>query len=404
VRGGPRVRSAGLRLDLAASRAIDAGHPWVFRSGVLRVPEVGLPGDIVPVVDEEGRPLGAAVVEGDSSIAARMVSRDPEFRWTAGEIRARIEGALDHRARHLDARTASARRLIHGEADGFPGLAVDRYGDYLVVYLYARSAEALEARLVDALAELVEPRGVYVQDRTHPVSAEERRPAARLARGVAAPPEVIAVEDGLSFVIDPSAPVSPGLFLDLREGRRLADGAMAGKHVLNLFSFTGAFGVRAVRAGAASVTQVDAAPRSHARCRQNLAASGLDPEAIEALTGDAFKFLERFRQRGRAFDYVVVDPPPFSSVKGSTFSAMQDWSLLMSAIAGVVAPGGHVLAVSNATRVGDDELMNAIGQGVRHAGRRASLVHELGLPPDFPVIPAFPEGRYLRVKLLAFSA
>lgn len=388
---------------MAAARAIDAGHPWVFRSGVQRVPETGQAGDIVPVVDEEGRPLGAAVLEGDSSIAARMVSRDPEFRWSASEIRSRIEAALAHRERHLTADTTTARRLIHAEADGFPGLAVDRYGDYLVVYLYARSAEAIEARLVDALMEMVEPRGIYVQDRTRPVTAEDKRPAARLAKGAATPPEVMAIEDGLSFVVDPSAPVSPGLFLDLREGRRLAERSVAGKHVLNLFSFTGAFGVRAVRAGAGSVTQVDSAPRSHARCRQNLAASQLDPEAIEALNGDAFKFLERFRQRGRTFDYVVVDPPPFSSVKGSTFSAMQDWSVLMEAIASVVAPAGHVLAVSNATRVSDDELLGAIGQGVRNAGRRASLVHELGLPPDFPVIPAFPEGRYLRVKLLAFG-
>ena len=210
-------------------------------------------------------------------------------------------------------------------------------------------------------------------------------------------------EDGLSFHVDVSAPTSPGLFLDLRDGRRWFERLAPGRDVLNLFSFTGAFALRAVRAGAASVTNVDAAARSHAKCRQNLAASGLDPEACEALTGDVFKYLDRFVARKRTFDLVVVDPPPFSNVKGSVFSALRDWSGLIEGIAGVVAPGGQVLAVCNAARLSDAELLEAVGEGSRRASREVRLVGECGLPPDFPVLPAFPEGRYLKVKLLEFS-
>jgi 23S rRNA (cytosine1962-C5)-methyltransferase len=177
----------------------------------------------------------------------------------------------------------------------------------------------------------------------------------------------------------------------------------SGRSVCNLFSFTGAFGLRALRGGARGVTNIDAAARSHARCRQNLAASKMDPEAIESITGDAFALLEKFRQRGRVWDLVVVDPPPFSNVKGNTFSALKDYGDLIRAVSGIVGPGGHVLAISNAVKLGEEEFLLAIGEGVYAAGRGARLVGEWGLPPDFPVLPAFIEGRYLKVKLLQFD-
>jgi 23S rRNA (cytosine1962-C5)-methyltransferase len=232
------------------------------------------------------------------------------------------------------------------------------------------------------------------------VAADEARPPGIHVAGRVAPPELEVREDGLRFLVDVTAPVSPGLFLDLREGRRLLEGIASGLRVLNLFSFTGAFALRSVRAGAASVTDVDAAARSHARCRQNLAASGLDPEACEAVTGDVFKHLEKYRFRGRRFDLVVADPPPFSNVKGTTFSALLDWKDLMAAICGVVEPGGQVLVVCNAAKLSDAEFLLALGEGAAAAGRGARLVAVRGLPIDVPAVPAFTEGRYLQVKLL----
>src|SRR5690606_15396849 len=135
------------------------------------------------------------------------------------------------------------------------------------------------------------PAGIYLQDRTRPVQPDERRPPATLLTGKAAPPDVEAREDDLVFLVDVSAPVSPGLFLDLRDGRRLVESVARDRSVLNLFSFTGSLGIRALRGGARSVVNVDAAARSHARCRQNLEASGFDPEACQAMVGDVFKHL-----------------------------------------------------------------------------------------------------------------
>lgn len=402
-KGGPRVRSGAVRLDLPIARRVRAGHPWLYRETLGRVSEEWRTGDIVPVVDAEGYPVGAGLFEEEGGVALRMVDRDPDFSWSDAVVARRVAAAIERRAGTGEG-CAQSRRLIHAEADGFPGLSVDRLKDHLLIYQYARCADRVLGMLTQALAERMgDVKGIYLQDRTKPVTPDERRQPARLLAGQPAPAEFTVEEDGLTFHVDITAPTSPGLFLDLREGRRWFEQLASERDVLNLFSFTGAFAVRAVRAGATSVTNVDAAARSHAKCRQNLAASGLDPEACEALSGDVFKYLERFSSRKESFDLVVVDPPPFSNVRGSVFSALRDWGALIESVAKVTAPGGLVMAVCNAARLSDGELLEAIGEGSRRADREVRLVGECGLPQDFPVLPAFPEGRYLKVKLLAFD-
>jgi len=395
----PTVRGPSVKVPLDVARLVRAGHPWVFRHTVRRDLDTLTEGAVVPVLDEDGYGVGWGLVESEGAIGVRMLSLQADFVWNEAEMQQRLRHAVRQRGPALLAQ--GAVRLIHAEADGFPGLAVDRLGDYLLIYKYARVAESYLDALVPLLEAEFKPAGIYMQDRIRSVTAaDDRRPPAFHLAGKAAPPEVEVHEDGLKFLVDVTAPVSPGLFLDLREGRRMCEPLVKGRTVCNLFSFTGAFGMRAVRGGATAVTHVDAAARSHARCRQNLTASGMDPEAIEAITGDVFTLLEKFRQRGRVFDFVVVDPPPFSNVKGSTFSALKDWNQLMAAVAGIVSPGGQVLAISNAVRLQEDEFFLALGEGVNQARRSARLIGECGLPPDFPVPPAFVEGRYLKIKLL----
>ncbi|MGB1276548.1 MAG: class I SAM-dependent rRNA methyltransferase, partial [Nannocystaceae bacterium] len=394
----PTVRRATVKVPDNVARLVRAGHPWIFRATVRRSLEE-LPTDRpVPVIDDSGYSIGWGLVEPEGAIGVRMISSEETLQWDAEEIERRVRTA--NQLREATGSLNNACRLIHGEADGFPGLAVDRLGEFLLIYKYSRVAETYIDDLVPVLASVFEPAGIYMQDRVRPVKAGDRRPPAFHLHGKTAAGEFTVDEDGLSFFVDVTAPVSPGLFLDLREGRRMCEAWSKGRRVLNLFSFTGAFGLRALRGGATTVTNVDAAARSHAKCRQNLVASELDPEACEALTGDVFKHLEKMRQKERLFDLVVVDPPPFSNVKGSLFSALKDWNHLMSAIAPVVAPGGFVLAVCNAARLTTPEFLLALGEGARVAGRTARVVAECGLGTDFPVLPAFTEGHYLKTRML----
>ena len=396
---GPRVRSAAVRLGPVAAAKVRAGHPWVFRDSFTRAPADLAAGTAVPVVDEDGAPVGAGLFEPEGAIALRIFSKDPEARLDRDAVEARILAATARRDPWQDL-PKTARRVFHGDGEGLPGLSVDRYGEFLVVHRYARALEPHMETIVAALEASLRPRGIYVQDRTRPVQPQDRREPAALVAGRAAPVEVLVEEDGLRFLVDVTAPTSPGLFLDLREGRRWFERLAPNRRVLNLFSYTGAFSLRAVRAGAASVVHVDASARAHARARKNLAESGLPAESCEALVGDVFKHLARFAQRGTTFDLVVADPPPFSRVGRRIFSATETWPHLVEAICGVVAPGGWLLAVKNAAGLDETAFLDALARGAAAAGRRALVTGTAGLPPDFPVPAAFAEGRYLDVRLV----
>lgn len=378
-----------------------AGHPWVFRDSLLRPLEGVEPGALLPLSDPDGFPIGHGIVEPEGAVAVRVVSRDAEFQWSDDVLADRVKRAIEHRRNTLPGAVDLACRLVHGEGDGLPGVAVDRLGDYLLLYKYSRGAEGWLERLVPILEAELRPTGIYLQDRLRPVTPDDRRAPAFHLAGEVAPPQLTVEEDGLRHVVDVTAPVSPGLFFDLREGRALVESLARDRRVLNLFSFTGSIGMRAVRGGAREVVNVDAAARAHARCRQSLEASGMDPEACEGIVGDAFAVLEKLRRKDRFFDLVVVDPPPFSKVKGRVFSALRDFQELVAAILPSIVPGGRLLVVSNAARLTDDELMLAIGHGSADVGRETRLIGERGLPADFPVPPAFGEGRYLKIKLLA---
>lgn len=397
----PTRRVAGARVQVGAVRALRSGHPWVFRDALLRPLSNVEDGALVPVSDHEGYHLGWGMYDAKGTVALRMVSRANEMTWDQAHIDRTLDRALERRSRQLDEGCARSRRLIHAEADGFPGLAADLLGEHVLLYKYARSADHYLEAVASGIMERGLCRGIYLQDRVRPVQPGDRRPPAALIKGAAAAPEFEVEEDGLKFIVDISAPVSPGLFLDLREGRRWFEPKVKGKRVLNLFSFTGAFGLRAVRGGASEVVNVDSAARSHARCRQNLVASGFDAEACVGLQGEAFHHLERLERKERLFDLIVVDPPPFSRVDGSVFSALKDWSRLMRAVLRVAAPGAEIMTVCNAASLSGQEFLNAIGEGLAWADRSGSLLGERGLPPDFPVLPAFGEGRYLKVKLIA---
>ncbi|MHC4832177.1 MAG: class I SAM-dependent methyltransferase, partial [Planctomycetota bacterium] len=227
-----------MKVSELAARALRAGHPWVFREGLWRAVE-GEGGALRFIVDERGRGIGWGLLESEGAIALHVLSRSERFEWNRATMRERLQRAADYRASHVEEGYAGACRLVHGAADGFPGIAVDRLGEYLLIYRYARAAESYVDELIPLLEEVFECRGIYLQDRVRSVQPDERRAGAAHVAGKPAPGELEVQEDGLTHLVDVSAPVSPGLFLDLREGRRLLEAKAAGKSVLNLFSFTG---------------------------------------------------------------------------------------------------------------------------------------------------------------------
>jgi 23S rRNA (cytosine1962-C5)-methyltransferase len=168
---------------------------------------------------------------------------------------------------------------------------------------------------------------------------------------------------------------------------------------LNLFSYTGAFSVRAARAGAAEVVAVDLAAKAHARARRNYELSGLDPARMEAVTGDALKAMARFEERGRRFDVIVCDPPSFSQGPAGNFSVAKDLARLVDGAVAVLESGGFLALASNSTKVAAADLDRALAEGAAHRQAELRVVERIGLPPEYPVAPGFPEGNYLKLVI-----
>jgi len=405
--GAPIVRKNTIRVPHDVARYLRLGHPWVYREAIGGRPMRDAPGEVVDVVDGDGELCGRGLLEGEGAgaIAVRMWTRDDRALDRA-LVMARVKSAGALRRRFCDFAKLECLRLVNGESDGLPGVAVERYGDYLVVQLFSNgtvAAVGIKDALYDALEAELAPKAIYEQRRYRSLGGEApRQAAAELVRGAAAPVELEIAEDDLRFGVDVTAPLSTGLFADLREGRRAIRQYAAGRRVLNLFSYTGAISVYAQAGGATEVCAVDVAAKSHARARKNFAASGFDPEKPEHIVGDAFKVLARFAERGRKFDLIALDPPAFASAAargGKPWSALKDYGELVAASLAVLAPGGLLASASSTHKISAAEHDGALAEGAWRAGTALTIIDRRGLPVDFPVDPGFPDGNYLKFAI-----
>jgi 23S rRNA (cytosine1962-C5)-methyltransferase len=311
-----------------------------------------------------------------------------------------VHSAIAVRKRYLPA-DLDAHRVVNGESDGLPAFTVDRYGDYLVAHVFSPVALGFLEPAYETLVAELAPKAIYEQRRLKTLAGEAPRPA-ELVRGSAAPVEVEACEGPVKIWVDPTAPLSTGLFLDLREGRKAIASWAAGKRLLNLFSYTGAISVWAQRGGAAEVTAVDISAKGHARARKNFALNGFDPERPEHIVGDVFKVLAKMEERRRRFDFVVLDPPAFgTSGRGQTFSAAQDYRDLVASALAVLEPGGLLAAASGTHKINHEEFDRMLAEGAARAGTQLRILERCALPADFCVSPGFPEASYLKFVVAA---
>ena len=403
--GAPIVRRNTIRVPHDVARYLRLGHPWVYREAVGSRPLRDAPGEVVEVVDGDGELVGRGLFEGDGNIAVRLWTCD-EQPLDAKLVIARVERAVALRQRFCDFDKLGCLRLINGESDGLPGVAVERYGDYLVAQVFSpalAAATVLRDALYDTLMSTLGAKAIYEQRRYRSLGGEApRQAAAELVRGAVAPVEFEVVEDDMRFGVDVTAPLSTGLFADLREGRRAVRAYARDRRVLNLFSYTGAISVYARAGGAREVCAVDVAAKSHARARKNFAASGFDAEQPEHIVGDALKVLARFAERGRQFDLIALDPPAFASAAargGKPWSAIKDYGELVAASLTVLAPGGLLAAASSTHKISVTEFDAALAEGALGAGTRLTILERRGLPVDFPVAPGFAEGNYLKFAI-----
>jgi 23S rRNA (cytosine1962-C5)-methyltransferase len=285
---------------------------------------------------------------------------------------------------------------VNGEGDGLPGLTVDRYGDWLLLQCYTPAWEPHLPAVHAALQAQWRPRGLYVKGRPAETRGKGTALKGDLLAGKAAPQPLIVSEHGLHFAVDLAGELHTGLFLDQRDNRQGFRRLVDGWRVLNLFAYTGAFSVAAAAGGAAQVTSVDAAPRSLERAKENFRLNGLDPAAHEFLVGDCFAELDKMVRAGRQFDVVLMDPPSFSTVRGSRFTTSGGTAGLVQRTLALLPPGGLLVTCSNHQKVDLPDYVKELRRGALAAGRDLRVIEVAGQGGDFPWPVTFPEGRYLK--------
>ncbi|MBX2802443.1 MAG: class I SAM-dependent rRNA methyltransferase [Myxococcales bacterium] len=380
-----------------AEQWVGRGFPWVYPKEVVR--GGGRPGEQVSIVDRRGRVLGRGLA--DRGFLAARVFRHADAPLDALWLAATLERARALRRLVVDEAT-DGFRLVNAENDGLPGIRVDRWADWAVVTL---DSDAMVPLLDDLAQWLVDEEGVSgVALCYRPDPRDERTvPPGRLLHGE--PPEapVVVRERGLRFAVDVLDGPDVGLYADMRQVRALLEPYWAGARVLNLFAYTAAFSVAAAAHGAAHTHSVDLAAPVLERARANFALNELPTDEHLFEAEDTFKALDRLRRRGVRFDRAIVDPPSFSRGK-ATFSAKKDWPRLVAATARVLDDGGLLVVASNQGELSPKVFDGAISDGLRKAGVAGQLLWAAGQGPDFPASTVFPEGRYLKVRVLRVAS
>jgi 23S rRNA (cytosine1962-C5)-methyltransferase len=400
---GVRVRVGQYRLPGDIASRVLAGHPWVFREALGPRGLAEPTGAVVDLLAGNREPAGRGYVDRDHPIAIRVLTRDPREDVAPGRgvIADRFARAVGLRKLLFRGSPPEAGRLFSGESEGLPGVTVDRYGSFVVAQWLSAGALPWRDELYGAIETELSPAAIYEQRRLRPLGGTAPpEPAVRVS-GEEAPVELVVSDAGCRFGVDVTAPLGVGLFPDMRLGWAAVAARAEGRRLLNLFPYTGAFSVHAAKAGAAEVVAVDLAAKAHARARRNYELSGLDPARLEAIASDVVKTLDRFADRGRRFDLVVCDPPTFSHGPAGQLQVTRDLARLAAGCALVLAPGGLLVFATNSTKVSAAEVDKALGEGGAAAGADLRIVERVGLPPDYPVAPGFPEGNYLKVVVAA---
>jgi 23S rRNA (cytosine1962-C5)-methyltransferase len=403
------ARRRTLVLKRGKERVVANRHPWIFAGAIHgeRGPEDAALGELA---DSEGKRLASGFYSRHSQIRLRALAFGDE-EVTAELIAKRIVDAVARRRTIFD-ETTNAARLVHAEGDELSSIVVDRYNDLLVVEISNRGAEQIKPLIVDTLQRELSPRAIYfknnlavreleqlptedevVESSSRPV-VEESGAAGDSTTRTRDDLTTHILESSLRFRILPREGQKTGFFLDQRANRRLARTLAGGRRVLNLFSYTGAFGVYAAAGGASAVTNVDVSARAIEIARENHA---LNEREAEFVVADAFQWVRQ--QRGR-FDFVVCDPPAFAKSRAEVDRAARGYKDINLHALRLIMPGGLLMTFSCSGHMSLDLFQKVIFAAALDAGRRVSFVRRLTAGADHPVSVYCPEGEYLKGFLL----
>ncbi len=378
---------------IIGTRGVDrvrSGHPWVYRSDVRSAHADA--GAVVRVNDERGKFLGRAFYSDKSQIAVRMLTRAdvPVDRAFFAE---RLRQAEAYRNTIVE--NTDCYRLIHGEADQLPSVVVDRYGDYIVIQTLSQASERQKSMLVEILLEQFSPKGVL----------ERNDPKVRLLEGLKqsvsvlhgeVPEEILARENGVTFVYDLAKGQKTGSFLDQRENHQAARRYASGE-VLDCFSYQGGFALT-IAGNCEHVEGIDMGPAAVAAARRNQELNGISNVTFRE--GNTFDILKEYDEVDRRFDMVILDPPAFAKNKDSIPAAQRGYKEINLRALKLLKPGGYLVTCSCSYHVTEPLLLQILAEAAVDARKTIVVAERRTQAQDHPILLTMPESMYLKCLII----
>ena len=389
-----------IKLRKGKEKAVLQRHPWVFSGALQKI--MGNPenGDVVKVINASNEFLAYGYFNNQSRVAVRLLEWDEIKVINEDWYAQKINAAIALRAHLLLNKETNAYRLIFSEADFLPGLIVDKYADFLSVQILSTGIETAKGTIIDILCKALKPKGIFDRSdataRTHEgITAENG-----LLWGEA-PAEFIAVkENGITYHINIAEGQKSGFYCDQRDNRRILAEYAKGKSVLDCFSYSGGFGLNAFKNGATMVTSVDSSALAIETLKQNLVLNKFNQNKHIEIQSDVNKQLRIFKEEGKKFDIVILDPPKYAPSRSAVDRAARAYKDLNRLALMLLENGGLLATFSCSGAVDIETFKQIIAWAALDAGKEVQVIKQFSQPEDHPVRLSFPEGEYLKGLLL----
>lgn len=374
-------------------------HPWIFSGAIDKIKGKPSNGEIVKVCSASAEFLAYGYYNDQSRVALRLMEWDESKTIDKEWYQEKLRNAIASRKHLLNADTNTCR-LVFSEADFLPGLIVDQYADFLSLQILSAGIENVKEEIIELLKEELNPRGIFDKSDAGARKHENLEATQGLLWGET-PPEFIEVrENGIAYHINIADGQKSGFYCDQRDNREILAAYSKDKNVLDCFCYSGGFTLNSLKHGAAHVTSVDSSALAIETLAHNLELNGFDPTQQLSIQSDVNKQLRVFKEEGKKFDIVVLDPPKYAPSRSALDRAARAYKDLNRLGMLLLEKGGILATYSCSGAVDMETFKQIIAWAALDAGKEVQIIKQFHQPEDHPVRVSFPEGEYLKGLLL----
>jgi 23S rRNA (cytosine1962-C5)-methyltransferase len=376
-------------------------HPWLYAGAIAGMSGAPQDGETVDILDSKNNWLARGAYSAQSKIRVRIWTWDEAEAVTEEFLKTRLLRSIHMRKSLQIPQQTNAYRLVNAESDGLPGLIVDQYNQTLVVQFLSSGAERWRSQIIELLAEMTGAETLFERSDVEVRKLEGLPAQMGLLKGVEPADRIVIHENGLQFLVDVRLGHKTGFYLDQRINRAQIAALASGRKTLDCFSYTGGFTLSAIKGGATSVVCVDESTSALEILKSNLEINGMDAERAIVREGDVFRVLREFRDRGDAFDMIVLDPPKFAATAAHVENASRGYKDINLLAFKLLSPGGLLVTFSCSGNISLELFQKIVAGAALDARADSQIIATLSQAPDHPVALNYPDGAYLKGLIIA---